>query len=146
MKNFLFIVGVLFVLFGTFVKFGEKNFPVNGEPVELIATGVVASTNPYDIPKNREYLGVVSAESYNVFDVISQSDLAYEHRMLELNDHVLLYSWNGNIYPATARIDWVQFGERVKREAEGVFRFCFIFGLLLICCCRAKAKMDMIKG
>lgn len=145
MKRFFIALGVLSLLFGFFVKFGPKNFPMNGETAAFITSGIVVSTNPYELLKTGKYLAVENEVDYRIVEVVSQKDFGYVDRKIADNDLVLLYQWKDNIYPSTLPVDWIQYGEKIQKQANSVFGFCIFLALLALCCYRAKVKLEMIK-
>ena len=145
MKRFFVVIGILSLLFGFCVKFGTKNFPMNGETAALISSGVVVSTNPYELLKTGKYLAVENEVDYRIVEVVSQKDFGYVNRKIADNDQALLYQWKDNIYPSTLPVDWIQYGKKVQKQADSVFWFCIFLALLALCCYRTKVKLEMIK-
>ena len=48
---------------------------------------------------------------------------------IEVSDKVILYAWDNKLYPATSKIDWVLFYQRVDEEAT---RVCIVFVVLAL--------------
>lgn len=145
MKKIFSFCGVLVLLFGFFVRYGPKNFPMNGETAKLITSGIVVSTNPYGLLGTEKYLGVENETDYRVVEVISQNDFGYDNRKIADKDKVVLYQWQNNIYPSTQAIDWVQYGRKVQQQTDKVFWACMFISFIALCCYRAKVKLEMIK-
>lgn len=145
MKKIFAVWGILSLLFGFFVKFGSKNFPMDGETAKLVTSGIVVSTNPYGLLGTEKYLGVENETDYRVVEVISQKDFGNDNRKIADKDKVMLYQWQNNIYPATKSVDWVQYGRDVQSQASNVFWTCMFVAFIALCCYRAKVKLEMIK-
>ena len=127
MKRVLFFA-LLLLFLGVFVKFGKKNFPSDNSVAVEAFSGEVFSLNPYNLPTS-ECIELKTSEGMIIRPVVSFRDFSVFDRKIEVSDKVILYAWDNKLYPATSKIDWVLFNQRVDEEAT---RVCIVFVVLAL--------------
>ena len=122
MKKVLLFFALFLFVFGVFVRLGKKNFPVDNNVAVEAFSGVVSSLNPYNLPTS-DCIELETPEGVIIRPVVSFRDFSVSGRKVAVSDTIILYAWNNNLYPATSKIDWAVFSQKVNKEASMVCNF-----------------------
>ena len=122
MKKVLLFFALFLFVFGVFVRLGKKNFPADNKVAVEAFSGVVSSLNPYNLPTS-DCIELETPEGVIIRPVVSFRDFSVSRRKVAV--------WNNNLYPATSRIDWAVFSQKVNEEASKVCNFCLALALFL---------------
>lgn len=141
MKKVLLFLALFLFVFGVFVRLGKKNFPVDNNVAVEAFFGVVSSLNPYNLPTS-DCIELETPEGVIIRPVVSFRDFSVSGRKVAVSDTIILYAWNNNLYPATSKIDWAVFSQKVNKEASMVCNFCLALALFL---CILGAKIYSFK-
>lgn len=141
MKKVLLFLALFLFVFGVFVRLGKKNFPVYNNVAVEAFSGVVSSLNPYNLPTS-DCIELETPEGVIIRPVVSFRDFSVSGRKVAVSDTIILYAWNNNLYPATSKIDWAVFSQKVNKEASMVCNFCLALALFL---CILGAKIYSFK-